>query len=178
MTDPYLGEIRLFALNFAPRGWVKCEGQSLDIRPYQALYSLLGTTFGGNGTTNFNLPDLRGCAILGAGTDLISGVTYSQGTAYYSETTTLSTSNMPLHTHQVIADQAPGSVLNGRYNYLASPTSTVGASTQLYGPPVSLVPLNTQAVSPQGGTAAYNKRQPAIALTYCIATQGLYPPRT
>jgi len=175
--DQYLGEIKLFAGNFAPKGWTLCQGQLLPINQNQALFALLGTTYGGNGTTNFALPDYRGRAAAG------SGPSYPQGTKVGSENTTLTAANLPAHNHnEPIKVSSSKATLNIPTNAasIASPAITVNSLTR------NILRFNTTAPNtPLLGTASTNAgnlsptqinvMQPSIALTYIIALQGIFP---
>ncbi len=164
-SEPFLGEIVLVAFDFDPKGWISCSGQVLPINQNQALFALLGTTYGGNGTTNFNLPDLRGRVPLDA-----DGSSIPLGGAGGEETHTLLTSEMPAHSHSFPA------------------VSSVGASAG----PMNLVPavsgedshnyatvqngtLNPQMLAPVGGGQAHENRKPYLAMHYIIALQGIFP---
>lgn len=169
MSEPFLGEIRLMSFSFAPRGWALCNGQLLPINQNQALFSLLGTTFGGDGEVNFALPDLRGRVPVHDG----NGFTLGQRAG--TETHILSLAELPPHTHAMQASRAdadapvPFDALNNRGLVLASSPDT------LYGPTEGLVPLNGQVVGSVGGNQPHVNVQPFLALNYCIALQGIFP---
>jgi microcystin-dependent protein len=179
--DNYLGEIRLFAYGRAPRGWALCSGQQMAISQNQALFSLLGTFYGGNGTTTFCLPNLNGRAVIGTGA-AVSGSNYTIGAMAGSETVTLTTDNLPAHTHVVRA--------NGSYdlgspstNYFANSNVPTNIGTQnkatvnLFAPAGGpLVPL-APAVTPAGQNIPHDNRMPFLAMNYCIAIQGIFPSR-
>jgi microcystin-dependent protein len=168
--DFYIGEIRMFAGNFAPQGWMKCEGQILSGAEYSALFSLLGTTYGGNGTTNFALPDLRGRAPIhyGQGPGLSA---YSIGQQGGTESTTLTVNNLPAHNHSI-----NGIVEDGNN---ASPTGNFPAGTKLLDPEYSnsgtVTPMNANMAGYTGGNAPVNNMQPYLTVTYIIALEGIYP---
>ena len=176
-AQPYLGEIRLFAGNFAPKGWALCQGQLLPINQNQALFALLGTTYGGNGTTNFALPDYRGRAAVGNGLSIVQGE--KQGV----ETVTLTQGNLPTHNHnEPVKVSSSKATLNVPTNTssIASPAITVNSTTRdMLG--YNLAAPNTAllgSASTTAGTAsptAINVMQPSIAMTYCIALQGIFP---
>ena len=164
MTDPFIGEIQLFPFGFAPRGWAQCNGQLLPINQNQALFSLLGTMYGGNGQTTFALPDLRGRVPLGVG----SG--YSQGQRAGEEQHTLIFSETPAHIHQANASSAApftpspagASWANtGANNYAASPNAQMAGI----------------AVTPAGGGQPHENRSPYLTLNFCIALAGIFPSR-
>jgi len=175
--DFFLGEIRLFAGNFAPRGWAKCEGQLLPINQNQALFSLLGTTFGGNGQTTFALPDYRGRAAVGSGPTTLLGE--KQG----AESATLTIANLPSHSHSgVIMVSSSKATLNvpATSNAIASPAITVNSATRdMLG--YNAVPPNTPLLGDATTTAGtvsptpISTMQPSIVMTYIIALQGIYP---
>ena len=166
--NPFLGAIFLFAGNFAPRGYALCQGQTLSIDQNTALFSLLGTTYGGNGTTTFALPDLRGRAALSAG-QAPGGSAYTLGEQGGTETVTLLTNQMPQHNHTIAANtQEQSNVATN--NYLASsgayaPSATTGTT------------LNPAAVSEVGGNQPHNNLQPYLTLNYIIALEGIFPSR-
>lgn len=168
-ADPFLGEIRIFAGNFAPQGWAFCDGQLLAISQNQALFSLLGTTYGGDGQTTFALPDLRGRVPMNAGSG--PGLTpRSLGQTGGQEQVTLNVSQIPAHTHQARASsEAPDT---------NSPEDAVPAQkarTYLYNTGDSDVNMGTTAISSTGGSQAHDNMQPYLCLNYIIALQGLYP---
>lgn len=165
MSEPYLGEIRLFANNFAPKGWALCQGQILSIQQNSALFSLLGTTYGGNGTTTFALPDLRGRV------PIHFNSTFPLGAAQGEASHTLTNSEMPAHTHM-----ASGSSTASQ----PTPNNQVwgtDTSVNLYGTATALTTMNAGAISTTGGSQAHSNMQPYLVLNYCIALQGIYPTR-
>ena len=173
MATPYIGEIRVFGGTFAPVGWHLCDGSSLDISIYQVLYSLIGTTYGGNGTTNFNVPDLRGRAIISEG-QLTGGSNYPIGQLLGTENVTITTGQMPPHPHGVGGLTGPGSVNSPSNQVLpAASTATNPAYDGTGGTMVSLAP---QSVTTAGGNLPHDNRQPYLAITYIIALEGVYPP--
>ena len=175
MTAPFIGEIKMFAGNFPPRNYAFCSGQILPISQNTALFSLLGTTYGGNGTTNFALPDLRGRAPMhpGSGPGLTPRVL---GDMSGENNVTLLSTQMPIHSHSI-----SGAVLAN-----SNPSGTPAANTlftnsspnQLYGAvlgtPVTLAP---QSVTLTGGSQPHNNIQPYLAVTFIIALQGIFPAR-
>lgn len=180
MSEPYIGEIRLFAGNFAPRGWAFCNGQSQSIAQNTALFSLLGTTYGGNGQTTFNLPDLRGRVPLNQGQGPGLSV-YTIGEAAGVETVALTTAQMPAHSHVLNATTATGSVTTpGSTVMLATPVEA-GVKTSLYVVPgtstVNQAPMAAQSISPTGGSQPHENMMPFQSLNYIIAVEGIFPSR-
>ena len=163
MAEPFLSEIRLMSFVFAPKGWALCNGQLLPINQNQALFSLLGTTFGGNGQTNFALPDLRGRVPIHVGGG------HTLGERAGEQAHTISISELPTHTHFVnfSTQQANTDAPAGNF-----PAKTV---SPLYGPPQSLVAMNVSAVTNVGGSQAHLNMQPFLTLSFCIALQGIFP---
>ncbi|WP_404366781.1 phage tail protein [Sphingomonas sp. MMS24-J45] len=168
--DPYLGEIRLFPWEWAPKGWALCAGQLLSVNQFQALFALLGTTYGGNGTTNFALPDLRGRVAIDRSTQ------EPQGTRDGTEMVTLTSATMPSHTHALIGTSTTATLKAPTGNALANDTSP---ATDFYAPASGnpLTPLSPTAIGLTGGTQAHNNMQPFLVLNYCIATSGIFPSR-
>jgi microcystin-dependent protein len=169
MGTPYMGELKLMPTTFAPRGWATCDGQLLPINSNQALFSLLGTMYGGNGQTTFALPDLRGRVPMHSSA-------IAQGSALGAESVTLTQSEMPAHTHLVSADTTFAPETDGN---LPSSTRRLAASSpgSLYGPPRNLGPMDPAVIGQAGGSQAHNNMQPYLALTWCIALQGIFPSR-
>lgn len=171
MAEPFLSEIRLMSFNFAPQGWAQCNGQLLPINQNQGLFSLLGTTFGGDGRVNFALPDLRGR------TPIHVGSGHTLGERGGEEAHTLSIAELPTHTHvmygaQDTADQiAPTGNLLGAVNFATF-------TTQLYGPAQNLGAMGASADANQGGSQAHLNLQPFLTLNFCIALQGIFPSPT
>ena len=170
MSEPFLAEIRIFGFNFAPRGWALCDGQILPINQYQALYSLMGTTYGGDGRTTFALPDLRGRVPLheGQGSGLTNRALGGGGGA---EQVSVSIAQMPSHGHSLQATSDPANS--------TAPAARVPATTtdDLYGPPEDLVNSAAAAVQTTGVGAGHSNLQPYLVLNFCIALSGLFPSR-
>jgi len=166
MADPFMGEIRLFSFSFAPQGWAQANGQLLPINQNQALFSLLGTTFGGNGQTNFALPDLRGRAAMHTG----NGHTLGEKAGEQAHTLTIS--ELPQHLHFENASQDVSST-NTPANNLVLAKST---AANLYGSGASnLVAMAPDALSNVGGSQAHTNMQPYTVINFCIALQGIFP---
>jgi microcystin-dependent protein len=165
MSEYFLSEIRLFSFNFPPKGWALCNGQFLPINQNQALFSLLGTMYGGNGQTTFALPDLRGRVPIHLGNGHI------QGEAAGSESVTLNLQQLPQHIHFMNGSTvATGGNDNPSGRYL-------GSAGNLYHTPVSLTSMNPGTIGNTGGSQAHENRQPFLTLSYCIALQGIFPSR-
>lgn len=165
MSECFISEIRIFPFNTIPRGWARCEGQLLPINSNQALYSLIGTTYGGNGTSNFALPDLRGRVPIHA------NGTYTQGHTGGEANHTLTVNEMPAHSHTVAASSGAATA--------PSPANNVWAGTgdnSLYAATANTT-MNAAALADSGGSQPHENMQPYQALSFCIALQGIYPPR-
>ena len=163
MSEPFLSEIRIMSFNFPPKGWALCNGQFLPINQNQALFALLGTTYGGNGQTTFALPDLRGRVAIHSG----SGHTLGERAG--SESVTLSIQQLPTHNHIGNASSVAGNqpVPNGAL--LAS------SATEIWNTPVSQVSLSPGTIGSVGGSQPHENRQPFNTLSFCIALQGIFP---
>jgi len=179
-VDPFLGEVRIFPWSWAPDGWALCNGTQLPAQQNAALNALLGQTFGGNGSTMFALPDLRGRTPIhiGLGPD---GVQYQNGQVGGAETVTLTQANMPQHNHSVNA--LSGTKGNTVIAKSALP-ATVGlpsgatATVNIYAPAnTTLTALAADTCSTEGSSAPHNNMQPFIVMNFCIATLGIFPPR-
>lgn len=180
MTSPFLGEIRLFAGNFQPRGWAFCDGRLLSINQNDALFSLIGTTYGGDGFSTFAVPDLRGRLPVHQGT-LPGGSTYNLGQAGGVETVTLASNQVPSHTHALNATTATGTAqAPGTSVMLATPVEA-NVKTSLYVVPgsstVNLTPMASQSIATTGGGQAHTNMMPTQALNYIIALEGIFPAR-
>lgn len=173
MADPFVAEIRIFPFNFAPKGWAWCDGQLMPLSQNTALFSLLGTTYGGDGKSNFALPDLQGRAPMhpgqGPGLSL-----HDLGETGGSETVTLLESEIPAHSHSLRASQADAIEISPIGQLFATGTGGVLA----YAAPNPLAQLNPTALAPAGGDQPHNNMQPYLTFYFCIALQGVYPPRT
>jgi microcystin-dependent protein len=167
--DPIIATIILFGGNFAPRGWAFCDGQLLSIAQYTALFSILGTTFGGNGQTTFGLPDLRGRVPMHPGNG--PGLTpRTLGEQLGTETVTLLAGNVPSHTHAFLAASAPSDD--------DVPAGLALAGGEFYSSTAPTVPLNSATIAPNsGGSSPVQIMQPALAINYIIALEGIFPSR-
>ena len=175
MSEPYLAEIRVFACSFAPKGWAFCDGQLLPIRQYTALFSLLGTTYGGNGTTTFGLPNLPGSAPLQAGQG--PGLSnYALGEAGGVAAVTLSGPELPPHSHPLEAATTTANQTSPAGHLPAVPPGQRGQNF-FAGGPGTAVAMNAGAILPAGGGAPHNNLPPYLKLNFCIALEGIFPPR-
>jgi len=171
MSEPFIAEIRIFAGNFAPRGWALCDGQLLPIAQNTALFSLVGTIYGGDGRTDFALPDLRGRAAMHAGSG--PGLSPRQlGQSGGAATVTLTHAQLPGHSHSMSASPNPSESPNPAGNALGR---SVGGSA--YGDATNLVPLADAAAAEEGGNQSHNNMQPFLTVNFIIALVGLFPPR-
>lgn len=170
MSDPFLGEIRALSFNWAPDGWALCDGATLLIQQNTALYSLLGIQFGGDGKTNFKLPDMRGRI------PLCSQYASNQGKAGGAESVALTAAQTPPHNHLMQAVTAAGNQVSPKANFYALAQTSPG--DPIYGPASSTVALDSGTISPAGTGGAHNNMQPFQVINYCISLRGIYPPRT
>lgn len=176
MTNPFLAEIRIFPFGFAPVGWAFCNGQLMPISQNTALFSLLGTNYGGDGKSNFALPNLQGNSAMhwGQGPGLSF---YSIGETGGEANVTLIQTEMPVHTHALQADPRQANLNNpGPNNSLARSTPAMIYKTPASNPPLQGLAANV--VTPAGGNQPHNNMMPFLTLNFCIALQGVFPPRT
>ncbi len=172
MSDPFVAEIRIFAGNFAPRGWALCNGQLMSISQNTALFSLLGTTYGGDGRTTFGLPDFQGIAPMsqGQGPGLSS---YDLGQTGGETQVTLLASEMPAHTHSVSGSASDG----GDRSPAAERFAVEVGGVNSYAAPGAPAALAAQALGPTGGSQPHNNLMPYLTMTFVIALQGIFPQR-
>lgn len=164
MAENFLGEIRLFSFGFAPKYWAQCNGQLLSIQQNQALFSILGATFGGNGVTTFALPNLQGAVPIGPSSSITAGTPGGE------ETHTLTLPEMAAHTHTAIASSAAGGA--------RSPNGAVWAGTASASYTTSPnTMMSTAGIDPAGGGQAHANMQPYLVINFCIALQGIFPSR-
>jgi len=168
MAEPFLSEIRIMSFGFPPKGWALCDGQLLPINQNQALFSLLGTTYGGDGRVNFGLPDLQGRAPMHMG----SGHTLGERGGEQGHT--LSISEIPTHTHSAMASgvNATDTIPNNTLDF------ATGGGFQIYRPSTNLAAMNAGTIAPVGGSQAHLNMQPFLVLNFSIALQGIFPSQT
>jgi microcystin-dependent protein len=175
MTQPFIGELRIFPWDWAPRGWALAQGQLLPIAQNQALFSLLGTTYGGNGVQTFALPDLRSRTALGIGNAPFGG-TYVWGQQGGQESVQLLTTQIPQHIHQLTGTSATADKRGPAAHSFGADTSSIinfyTAAVQ-----ANFTPLAPTSIANQGGNQPHNNLQPYLAMNYSIALQGLFPSR-
>jgi microcystin-dependent protein len=171
--DPFVAEIRIFPFNFAPKGWAFCDGQILPISQNTALFSLLGTTYGGNGKSTFALPNMQGSVPMhpgqGPGLSL-----HDLGETGGSETVTLLQTEIPVHQHSMMASNADSNSQSPGSQLFAGGVGGIS----FYGAPPPTVQLDSGALAANGGNQPHNNMQPFLTLNFCIAMQGVFPPRT
>jgi microcystin-dependent protein len=167
MADPYIGEIRMFGGNFAPAGWLFCEGQQLSIAENETLFQLIGTTYGGDGQENFNLPDLRGRIPIHQGSGFVQAETGGV------EEVTLTTAQMPVHTHPFLANTTQGNQTSPTGNVLAG-----GVQVDLYREAAPTVALSPVTVGPVGGSQPHTNFQPYLCVDFIISLFGIFPSPT
>jgi microcystin-dependent protein len=170
---PYVGEIRMFGGNFAPAGWMFCDGSALPISEYDTLFVLIGTTYGGDGQSTFKLPDLRGRVPIHQGTNPSTGSNFIIGEAAGVETVTLTTTQIPQHSHALAATTAIGTQANPGGNLLAN---SQGPQPYIQEDPDNS--LNAQALAAAGGSQPHDNLQPYLGINFIISLFGVYPSPT
>lgn len=172
MADPFIGEIKLVPYNFAPRGWAECNGQLLSIAQNDVLFALIGTMYGGDGQNTFALPDLRGRGVISSGHG--PGLsTYNQGDFGGEEEIILQISQMPAHGHPIAVSNDLGNTAEPNDHHLAKAPLGIGYAYGVASPTT----MPGQAVRLTGGNQPHQNRQPYLAMIYCIALEGVFPPR-
>lgn len=176
MSDQFVAEIRIFPFNFPPTGWAFCDGQLMPISQNTALFSLLGTTYGGDGKSTFALPDMQGNAAMHPGQG--QGLSLRDlGEMSGTQTVTLLTSEIPIHTHTLEAFTLAGTLFGPDANGLSVLTRSQGGA--VYNTTISnFVQMAFQGLAPAGGSLPHDNMQPYLTLNFCIALQGIFPPRT
>lgn len=177
MTTPYLGEIRMFGGNFAPKGWALCDGQTMSIQQNTALFALIGTTYGGNGQTTFNLPDVRGRLPVGQGQG--PGLsTYVIGELTGTENVTVLVPNMPMHNHQLVATSAPATTVTISNTVQPGALSTGRLYLNNTGTPApTFGQFNPIELTSAGGSQPHSNLMPSLCVTFMIALVGIFPSR-
>ena len=179
MAEPFISEIRLFGFNFAPAGWATCAGQLLPINQNSALFSLLGTAYGGDGRTTMGLPDLGGRVPVGIGRNEVTGNTVLRGMRGGAENVTLTTAEMPSHNHTLFGTSATANskfITDGKFAVAFDTKSA--AHTDMYAGQGNETALAPTSVSSTGGNRSHTNLQPSMGLNFCIALTGLYPSRS
>lgn len=173
--DPFVGEIRMLPFHFPPKGWAFCNGQLLPLSQNTALFSLLGTFYGGDGKSTFALPNLKGCAPMHTGIGQGSGLSqHSVGEMGGTETVTLLTSEMPIHTHSVMS---VAGFFSANTNVVTDNAFAKSGQGNAYTPAANTVQMSDEALSPAGGDFPHNNMMPYLTVNMCIALQGVFPQR-
>ena len=176
MSTPFMGQIEIFSFNFAPKGWAQCDGQLLPINQNQALFSLLGTTFGGDGRVNFALPDMRSRIPISFGPQATLGQRGGE------EAHTLASNEMPAHIHQIAVDSTAGAVNKPTTLTVLGKSSGISTTGQAlainaYGSGGAAATMDSRMISNVGGSQPHENRQPFLVLNFCMALQGIFPSR-
>src|SRR3954465_345474 len=174
MAQPYVGEIRMFGGNFAPNGWMFCEGQTLPISENDVLFQLIGTTYGGDGEETFNLPNLASRVPIHMGTS--AGITYQIGEMAGTEQETLTVQQIPNHGHTLLASNVPGTTQAPGGGMYAQPTSSQ-SGLLMYGLD-SVAAMSAQAIGPAGGSQPHENTQPFLCINFVISLFGIFPSQT
>lgn len=170
MGEPFIGEIRMFGGNFAPAGWAFCQGQLMPISENDAMFTLIGTTYGGDGQETFGIPDLQGRAPLHSGTGPGLSQTYTEGEQGGVESVTLGTQQMPTHNHSFLASLDPALGVDPTGTVIAAPITI-----NLFFSDVATTPLNAQSITPVGGSQPHENLQPYLCISFIISLYGVYP---
>ncbi len=172
MPEPYIGEIRMIGFSFPPNGWMLCQGQTLPISENDALFTLIGTTYGGDGQSTFNLPNLQSRVPIHMGTGP-DGTTYQLAEMAGTEQETLTVQQIPNHSHPLLGSEDNGTQTTPAGNFLAS--STV---ISLYAPETPTTPFFNQAITPAGGSQPHENTQPFLVINFIISLFGVFPTQT
>ncbi|MFG1423032.1 phage tail protein [Roseixanthobacter liquoris] len=183
--DGYIGEVRIFATNYAPANWIACEGQLLQVRAFQALFSVLSNAYGGDGRNDFGIPDLRGAAAVATGASSGGTHLFQRGTRAGTPTITLAEAQMPAHTHLTHRVNVSGSITNktaapSSTSYPAAVTLPTGPTTSTNWPALQTpanpdTMLDPRTISSAGGSVPHNNVQPVLSFIFCICSEGEYP---
>jgi microcystin-dependent protein len=168
MSSPYVGEVRMFGGNFAPNGWMFCQGQLLPISEYETLFQLIGTTFGGDGQSTFALPDLQGRVPINMGTN--AGTTFVMGDASGTPEVTLTTQQIPQHNHALFASTGPATSNTPENNITAE-----SATLSIYEDGSTNAQMSPAAVGPAGGSQPHDNMQPYLCVSFIISLFGIFP---
>jgi microcystin-dependent protein len=169
MSTPFVGEIRMFGGNFAPVGWAFCNGQLIAIAENDTLFNLIGTTYGGDGVTTFGLPDLQGRVPIHQGTGS-DGTPYVIGERSGVESVTLTTNQMPIHTHPFLASTDPGTIGDPANQFLAT-----SGQVKIYTPFPPTIPMNANSASAAGGSQPHDNMMPFLVVSFIISLFGIFP---
>jgi microcystin-dependent protein len=176
MSQAYIGQVQPFAFNFPPKNWAQCNGQIIAIQQNSALFSLLGTMYGGNGTTTFALPNLQSRVPMHAGT--LNGETFTQGETSGTENVLLTSATTPAHTHAFQGANTPATAATPAMGVaLATSTGGGGQPEMFYGSDAMPQPLNVASIGVAGGSQPHNNLQPYLTINWCICQFGVYPAR-
>lgn len=175
MAETFIGEIRTTGHNFPPRGWAFCDGRVLAIAEYTALFSLIGTTYGGNGQTTFALPDLRGRVVIGTGQGPGSATNYVLGQTGGTEQVTLTPNQLPAHTHTLLASSSSAGAVSAPAGLVPSANSNSGVFPYAAGTATPVVSMAATAVSAVGGSQPHENMPPFLCLSHIIALEGIFP---
>ncbi len=176
MSEPYVGEIRMFGGSFAPAGWAFCQGQIMPISENDTLFTLIGTTYGGDGQETFGLPDLQGRVPVHQGTSSSTGTVYTIGEKAGTETVTLTSQQMPVHSHPFFGSGAAGNSATANGNVLAVlPAATTKSAYSILGP---IGTLDPSSITPVGGSQPHDNEQPYLAISFIISLYGVFPTQT
>jgi microcystin-dependent protein len=170
MSQPFVGEIRMFGGSFAPAGWAFCNGALLPISENETLFNLIGTTYGGDGQATFGLPDLQGRMPIHVGQGPGISQTYQLGETGGSESVTLTVNQLPVHTHTLLASNDPANAVGPGGNVLSNPFNTFP-----YFPAAGALQLNAQTLQPQGGSQPHDNMMPFLCISYIISLFGIFP---